>query len=198
MPGIRLNRPLIRPRALLVATLALMTFVFAPALGQAPSTTPQPGVYAVTDLNMRKGPGGTDALFTVVPRGGQVTRTADPVTNDYARVTYNGITGWVVALGLVGSPAQIDPAPPVETPVDTPLELYSPDTRVTLTPLLLRSGPELSAEPITGMPEGSLVTLTREGWENGYVTVDYGGAQGWAYADLLAEPAEAEALSASA
>jgi hypothetical protein len=48
------------------------------------------------------------------------------------------------------------------------------------------------------MPEGSLVTLTREGWENGYVTVDYGGAQGWAYADLLAEPAEAEALSASA
>jgi hypothetical protein len=41
------------------------------------------------------------------------------------------------------------------------------------------------------MPEGAAVTLTREGSENGYVTVDYGGAQGWAYADLLGEP-EAE------
>jgi uncharacterized protein YraI len=51
---------------------------------------------------------------------------------------------------------------------------------------MLRTGPNTSAEPIAGMPEGSLVTLTREGYENGYVTVDYGGARGWAYADFLA------------
>ena len=38
------------------------------------------------------------------------------------------------------------------------------------------------------MPEGSVVYLTQEGYENGYITVDYDGLQGWAYADFLAEP----------
>jgi hypothetical protein len=52
---------------------------------------------------------------------------------------------------------------------------------------MLRDGPSLDAEPLTGMPEGAVVTLTQVGAENGYVTVDYDGLQGWAYADLLGE-----------
>jgi hypothetical protein len=43
----------------------------------------------------------------------------------------------------------------------------------------------MEAEPILVIPHGGVVTLTREGAENGYVTVDYGGVRGWAYADLL-------------
>jgi SH3-like domain-containing protein len=39
------------------------------------------------------------------------------------------------------------------------------------------------------VPAGAAVTLTREGAENGNVTVDYDGTLGWAYADLLGEPA---------
>lgn len=70
------------------------------------------------------------------------------------------------------------------------LSLYLQDTRVTLSPLMLRATPDAEAESIAGMPEGSLVTLTYEGSENGYIMVDYGGALGWAYADLLAAPDE--------
>lgn len=70
------------------------------------------------------------------------------------------------------------------------LSLYLQDTRVTLSPLMLRATPDAEAESIAGMPEGSLVTLTYEGYENGYIMVDYGGALGWAYADLLAAPDE--------
>jgi len=52
---------------------------------------------------------------------------------------------------------------------------------------MLRSAPAIEAEPILVIPHGGVVTLTWEGAENGYVTVDYGGVTGWAYADLLAE-----------
>ena len=61
---------------------------------------------------------------------------------------------------------------------------------MTLTPLMLRSGPTADAEPIQVLPEGARVTLTREGAENGYVTVDYDGATGWVYADLIAREDE--------
>ena len=43
---------------------------------------------------------------------------------------------------------------------------------------MLRGGPAVDAEPILVKPEGSRVTLTREGAENGYVTVDYDGVPG--------------------
>ena len=43
----------------------------------------------------------------------------------------------------------------------------------------------MEAEPILNIPLGEVVTLTWEGAENGFVTVDYGGVRGWAYADLL-------------
>ncbi len=65
--------------------------------------------------------------------------------------------------------------------------LANSNDRVTLEPLMLRAGPTEDAEVLAGMPQGSIVTLTREGAENGYVTVDYGGLEGWAYADLLGE-----------
>lgn len=175
-----------RWRALAICP-ALVGMAASPALSVA-QTTAKPAAYAVSDLNLRKGPGSSDAIFTVVPLGGEVQRRAGEVTNDYAPVTYNGITGWVVDLGLVATPEEVELANAPQSPTETPLELFGSDVRVTLTPLMLRGAPDMSAEPIAGMPEGSVVTLTQEGWENGYVTVDYGGAQGWAYADLLGEP----------
>jgi uncharacterized protein YraI len=178
----------------LALTLALLALFLAPALTMAQTTT-QPVAYAVTELNMRKGPSLDDAVLAFVPLGAEVRRAAGQVTNDYAPVTYNGMTGWVVALGLVASPDLVDTVEPVVAAEPAPVAapepssppLSSSNDRVTLTPLMLRAGPAADAEVLAGMPEGSIVTLTREGAENGYVTVDYGGLEGWAYADLLGE-----------
>jgi uncharacterized protein YraI len=180
------RRTVSKARTAFAAAAALM---LAPALVAAQTTDPT--VYASSALNMRKGPGSSDAILAVVPLGAEVLRGSGAATNGYAPVTYNGISGWVVDLGLVGSVEEVtaatgpDPAPgPTESAAPA---LYSGDVRYTLRPLLLRSGPDLEADPIATMPEGAVVTLTREGVDNGFVTVDYDGLQGWAYADLLGE-----------
>ena len=113
-------------------------------------------------------------------------RGAGAETNRLVPVTYGGVSGWVSADGVFPAPKSIagyattastaPPAPPTTT---------SSNARVTLAPLMLRSAPAMEAEPILVIPLGGVVTLTREGAENGYVTVDYGGVRGWAYADLL-------------
>jgi uncharacterized protein YraI len=170
--------------ALAVASLALL---LSPGLGAAQTTT-DPVVYASSALNMRKGPGTGDAILMVVPLGSELLRGSGAVTNDYAPVTYNGVTGWVVAGGLVATPDEVTAASgPDPAPETTDAALYSSDIRYTLRPLMLRSGPSVDAEALTGMAEGAVVTLTQEGAENGYVTVEYDGLQGWAYADLLGE-----------
>jgi uncharacterized protein YraI len=193
MPNVDVPRRIMLSRARLALVALTLSLTLLPASGLAQTTAPQkqPVRYAATDLNLRKGPGSGDAIIGSVPLGAAVQPVSGSVSNEYMRVTYNGRTGWVVALGLVASPKEVDTAAPVPAaPTDAPLTTFDSDARVTLTPLLLRSGPSVDAEPLTGMPEGSLVTLTREGAENGYVTIDYDGAQGWAYADLLARPGE--------
>jgi uncharacterized protein YraI len=180
------HRPL-RPGRVIAISAAIFALLAPPAVGLAQTVTDP--VYAVSELNLRKGPGESDAVFTVIPLGAELQRREGSPTNAYVPVTFNGVNGWVIESGLVASPQEVELA---NTPAssDASLELFSPDARVTLAPLMLRSGPDTTAEPIAGMPEGSLVTLTREGWQNGYVTVDYGGARGWAFADLLARPDE--------
>ena len=125
-------------------------------------------------------------MLRSVPRGSLLVREAGPETNRYVPVSYGGVSGWVIADSIV-------PAPETETYATTSGPTVSPSTspatnssaRVTLAPLMLRSAPAMEAEPILVIPHGGAVTLTREGAENGYVTVDYGGVTGWAYADLL-------------
>jgi uncharacterized protein YraI len=92
----------------------------------------------------------------------------------------------VIADGIYPAPKSIAAyAPMASTAPPAPSTTTNSDARVTLAPLMLRSAPAMEAEPILVMPLGEVVTLTREGAENGYVTVDYGGVRGWAYADLL-------------
>jgi uncharacterized protein YgiM (DUF1202 family) len=141
-------------------------------------------LYAVTELNLRQEPSLDATVLRFVPQGAPVLPAVGGETNGYIPVTYDSVPGWVVALGLVTSPEEVEavggPAPVVDT-----APTVSDDARVTLSPLLLRDGPSADAAPILTMPEGEEVTLTREGAENGYVTVDYGGVTGWAYAELL-------------
>ncbi len=150
-------------------------------------------LYARTNLNLRHGPALSDPILTVVPRGGAVHRGTEPERNGYAHVSYNGVSGWVVTLGLVRTLAELDPlttttTTPGTAPVATAVPVApvtSANDRVALTDLVLRSGPSPDDAPILAMPAGAIITLTHQGAANGYVTVTYGGTTGWVYADLI-------------
>ncbi len=178
--------------ALLASALAFTQIAsLAPTNAQEVTTAaPANLVYAANDLNLRKGPGEGDVIFTTIPFGAELERREGGLVNDYIPVRYDGIDGWVFALGVVSTPQDLPAATPDEVTGDESFVAFDGALeRVTISPLMLRAEPSLDAETLTGMPEGSVVYLTQEGYENGYITVDYGGLQGWAYADLLAEPA---------
>lgn len=195
-----------RRQAPIVVFVGVIVALASMALSPLASVAQQSVGYAYVELNMRAEPRPDATIVAFVPQGAQLTRTGGAVVNGYAPVVYLGAPGWVIALGIVDTPAEVAPAgsdpfapTPTPTPTATPGNAPTPtptpapvtsNTRVTLTGLVLRSGPSIDAEAILVMPEGATVTLTREGAENGYVTVDYGGARGWAYADLLAAPGE--------
>jgi uncharacterized protein YgiM (DUF1202 family) len=168
------------PWALAVLSVMLVAMALQPATGRAQSCT-DCVLYAVTELNLRQDPSLDATVLRFVPEGATVQRAAGEEINGYAPITYDSVPGWVVALGLVASLEDVGAAVSPEEPAPA----AAADGRYTLSPLVLRSGPSGEAEPILTMPEGAVVTLTREGAEGGYVTVDYDGVTGWAYADLL-------------
>jgi uncharacterized protein YgiM (DUF1202 family) len=180
-------------RALLAITVMLLLVALNPAAASAQSCT-NCTLYARTELNLRQEPSLTAAVLRFIPAGAPVHRTAGAESNGYAPVTYDGVSGWAVALGLVATPAEIDAAAVPSAPTSVPVQATTPavtsETRFTLAPLMLRSGPTVDAEPILVIPEGGRLTLTREGAENGYVTANYDGVTGWVYADLIARPEE--------
>jgi uncharacterized protein YgiM (DUF1202 family) len=177
-------------RALIAITVMLLV-ALNPAAGSAQSQScTNCTLYAITELNLRQEPSLDAAVLRFIPAGTPVNRTSGAVTNGYAPVTYDGVSGWAVALGLVATPEEVTAAAVPTTTAPAPAPATTSEIRVTLTPLMLRSGPTADAEPIQVLPEGARVTLTREGAENGYVTVDYDGATGWVYADLIAREDE--------
>ncbi|HKG28161.1 MAG TPA: SH3 domain-containing protein [Thermomicrobiales bacterium] len=176
-------------RALIALTAMLLLLALNPAAGSAQSCT-NCTLYARTELNLRQGPSLDAAVLRFIPAGAPVHRTTGAESKGYAPVTYEGVSGWAVALGFVATPAEIDaaavPSAPAPAAVPASAPAATSEIRVTLTPLMLRSSPTVDAEPILVMPEGARLTLTRQGAENGYVTVDYDGVTGWVYADLIA------------
>ncbi len=199
------SNPPNRQRRSVVVLLAALVFLVAFGFSPLASVAQQSVGYAYVELNMRAEPDPNATIVAFVPRGAQVTRTGGAEVNGYIPVVYLGAPGWVIALGIVDRPEDVapagsDPFAPTPTPTPTPAAgaptptpapvPATSDTRVTLSALVLRAGPSTDAAAILVMPEGATVTLTGEGAENGYVTVDYGGTRGWAYADLLARPDE--------
>lgn len=178
-------------QALVAITVMLLLVALNPAAGSAQSQScTNCTLYAITELNLRQEPSLDAAVLRFIPAGTPVNRTSGAVTNGYAPITYDGVSGWAVALGLVATPEEVTAAAVPTTTAPAPAPATTSEIRVTLTPLMLRSGPTADAEPIQVLPEGARVTLTREGAENGYVTVDYDGATGWVYADLIAREDE--------
>ena len=178
-------------QALIAITVMLLLVALNPAAGSAQSQScTNCTLYAITELNLRQESSRDASVLRFIPAGTPVNRTSGAVTNGYAPVTYDGVSGWAVALGLVATPEEVTAAAVPTTTAPAPAPATTSEIRVTLTPLMLRSGPTADAEPIQVLPEGARVTLTREGAENGYVTVDYDGATGWVYADLIAREDE--------
>jgi uncharacterized protein YgiM (DUF1202 family) len=186
------RRPMVL-RALIALTAMLLLLALNPAAGSAQSCT-NCTLYARTELNLRQGPSLDAAVLRFIPAGAPVHRTTGAESKGYAPVTYEGVSGWAVALGFVATPAEIDaaavPSAPAPAAVPASAPAATSEIRVTLAPLMLRSSPTVDAEPILVMPEGARLTLTRQGAENGYVTVDYDGVTGWVYADLIARQDE--------
>jgi uncharacterized protein YgiM (DUF1202 family) len=186
------RRPMVL-RALIALTVMLLLLALNPAAGSAQSCT-NCTLYARTELNLRQGPSLDAAVLRFIPAGAPVHRTTGAESKGYAPVTYEGVSGWAVALGFVATPAEIDaaavPSAPAPAAVPASAPTATSEIRVTLAPLMLRSSPTVDAEPILVMPEGARLTLTRQGAENGYVTVDYDGVTGWVYADLIARQDE--------
>jgi uncharacterized protein YgiM (DUF1202 family) len=178
-------------RALIAITVVMLLVALNPAAGSAQSQScTNCTLYAITELNLRQQPSLDAAVLRFIPMGAPVHRTSGAVTNGYAPVTYDGVSGWAVALGLVATPEEAATATVPTTTAPAPEPVASGELRVTLSPLMLRSGPAVDAEPVLVIPEGALLTLTRDGAEDGYVTVDYDGATGWVYADLIARQDE--------
>jgi uncharacterized protein YraI len=184
----------------IVVLAALLPLILTPTIGVAQECMDCVR-YAATELNLREDPTLDAPILHIVPEGSPVQQDVGEETNGYVPVIYDGVEGWVIAVGLVTSPEEIGvgaattvvpaPAAPAAAAPAAPTT-PSADGRVTLAPLLLRSGPSAEADPMLEMPEGAVVTLTREGAENGYVTVEFDGAIGWAYAELLGELASGD------
>ena len=185
-------------RALAAFTVMVFLVALNPAAGSAQSQSCMNcTVYAITELNLRQQPALDGAVLRFIPAQAPVHRGSGAVTNGYAPVTYDGVSGWAVALGLVATPEEAatatvptTTAPTTTAPAPAPAPIATSEVRVTLSPLMLRSGPGVDAEPVLVIPEGGRLTLTQEGAQDGYVTVDYDGETGWVYADLIAREDE--------
>lgn len=175
-------------QTLTVLGAVFLALIFTPAASSAQACT-ECVIYAGTELNLRQTPSLEGVVLRFIPRGAAVQRTAGAVQNGYVPVVYDQVPGWATALGFVENENEVAEFVVPSTQAPVPAPAASDDARVTLSALLLRSGPASDADPILTMPAGAPVTLTREGAENGYVTVSYGGTIGWAFADLLGEAA---------
>jgi uncharacterized protein YraI len=147
---------------------------------------------ALDDLNLRAGPSTTEAILDVIPAGGSMTLTGEGAANGFVTVVYEGVSGWVAA-EFIAQPDELEAA---ETPDDSGDdgeaggevdEELAGQTRLTLDDLNLREGPSTDDAVILVIPAGETVTLTGVGYENGFITVEYGETTGWVAAEFLGE-----------
>lgn len=111
-------------------------------------------------LNLRAAPNTSAKILLVIPNGAEVGRsTLTPETNGFAKVTYNGVTGWASTAYLRWP----DP---------------SMSTATTTAAVNLRVGPSTTAKVILVIPAGRTVKLTGQGSGN-YAYVEYQNNAGY-------------------
>src|SRR5215216_171137 len=91
-------------RALMAFTAMLFLVALNPATGSAQTKScTNCTLYAITELNLRQEPSLDAPVLRFIPALAPVHRGTGAVTNGYAPVTYDGVSGWAVALGLVAT-----------------------------------------------------------------------------------------------
>jgi len=173
-----------------LAVLLLVLATIGAALVPAPHTTRAATAATTTAaLNLRAGPSLADWVTLVMPAGSGVSVTGD-AQNGFHPVSYGNATGWAYGAYLAwgGWSANPDPAPAA-------VAASSTGNATTTTALNLRAGPSTNDAIVTVMPWGAEVALTGQS-ANGFVSVTYNGASGWAYASYLGQGAAAPAAAA--
>jgi uncharacterized protein YraI len=141
---------------------------------------------ALVDLNLRAGASTEDAVLLVIPAGGSLTLTQEGAENGFVTAVFDGTSGWVAA-EFIARPDEVE-GPAVSEPVESGGSAdLAGQTRVALDDLNLRAGASTDDAVLLVIPAGATVTLTGEGAENGFVTVEYQGTVGWAAAEFLGE-----------
>jgi uncharacterized protein YraI len=169
----------------LVSARGQTGYMIADYLAAAGFSAAEGTATVLSDLNLRAGPSTDEAVLAVMPGGATVALTGESA-NGFVGAVYGGVSGWAYAVFLSGG------------------ALPSPTgSAVAIDFLNLRSGPGIGNEVLTVIPSGASVTLTGES-SAGFLSVSYGGVDGWASADYLdaggSAPAEptGEAFTTSA
>lgn len=137
-------------------------------------------------LNLRSGPGTSNNVLDVMPRGAQLG-VLGSAQNGFTPVRYEGTDGWAYSQYLT----TVNPVATATATVGSIIE-----TRYTTANLNLRSGASTSFGVLLVIPAGSAVGITGA-VANGYFPVRFDGTDGFAYASYLSasQPSEPTATS---
>ncbi len=155
------------------------------------TSAPAPDLITVIDANLREGPGTEEAVVQVVPFGTYATAIGE-ASNGFVPVSVDGVQGWlsteVIAPAEIAAEITGETATSSDTATESTAATGDPsddEPRTTLEDVNLRTEPRDDAEVIVLIPAGTTVTLTYDGYENGYAAISYNGMTGWVVADLL-------------
>lgn len=132
-------------------------------------------------LNLRESPDTSGRVLLTIPRNDTVTVLEQGT--EWCRVTYGGVTGYVMTKYLAFSGGGSQPAANGEnalTPLDTPVYARIMPTASTLN---LRAGCSLSAELLMEMPKYDILTVTARG--DTWCAVVYEGRSGYCMTKYL-------------
>ena len=143
-----------------------------------PAPPPTRTATTTDDLNLRAGPGTTNGVLTVIPRGATVSVTGNE-SGGFVPVTWDAYSGWaaVAWLAFASGPT---PTPPRPTPTPTPATRQA----TTTDDLNLRSGPGPANGVLAVIPADTTVTITGAA-SGGFLPVTWNGRSGWASSDYL-------------
>ncbi len=136
-------------------------------------------------LNFRSGPSTSDGVISVLRAGSAVQLTGEQA-NGFAKVTFNGASGWAFAqfLSTTGGNGTGTGTPPASGGSVAVGDSVTGSATVVNGPLNQRRGPGTTYAVITVMPNGAVVELMG-GAQAGFLPIRSNGVKGWASATYL-------------